>query len=390
MDKRAVMLDLIERASSAAGRVRTNPCVGAALVRDGSVKARSIHERYGTAHAEQALFDRLDTSSGGTLFCTLEPCIHRGKTAPCLNRVARRNVDEVILASRDPHPAVDGGGIRALRRLGIPVETGVASEAYEWVNRAYFHGARTGFPWIDAKSAMSADGYIAPRSGDSRWITGEKSREKGHEIRSRVDGVMVGANTLRRDDPRLTDRVTDSDHQPRAIVVCREPDNLPLDSHLMTDRAPETILVCADGNDADLLTELDERGVTILRARVDGGGLNWTQTLPRLRRLGLGRVLVEGGGVLLGSLLEAGYVQQMHLFYSGKVFGGGTGAYRLESVVHDVEDSPVGPLVSHSRLGQDVYVSRLMDTTRSDELLAGHRDWRSWLDRETNSEEGVS
>lgn len=384
------MLRLIREAARGTGRTRTNPLVAAGVVEDGELTTLAYHEEYGGPHAEQALLEKVSTEDVHTLFCTLEPCIHHGKTPPCLNQLVDRGIERVVLAHHDPHLAVRGKGIEALRRLGVDVEVGVASSEYRWVNRAYFNGVRTGMPWMEVKAAMSADGYIAPLSGESRWITGEQSRDFGHRLRSRVDGVMIGANTLRQDDPRLTDRVTDADRQPMAIVVCRELDELPLESHLLTERSSDTILVCPPDQPADLLEMLEQREVSIVETDLNDGTVNWKQLLPRLRRHGFGRILVEGGGFLVGRMLQAGWVNESHLFYSGKVFGEGTGAFQLGSPPVEVSDSELGRLIRQDRFGEDVYANRLHGATNPDQLLDGYESWSQWLNTAMSSQSEVS
>lgn len=382
-----IMRRLVAEAVRAEGRTRTNPMVGAGLVDEGDILATAYHRGYGEPHAETALLEDLDVPpSGDTLFCTLEPCIHRGKTAPCVNKIAGYGFDRVVIGSPDPHPAVAGRGIEALRALGYSVEVGPGRGMYEWVNRAYFYGVETGFPWIDVKMATSADGYISPVSGNSRWITGEESRREGHGLRSKVDAVMVGANTLRLDDPRLTDRVTESDRQPEAIVVCRDLSALPAEARLFTERAQDTTILCPASTPVQQIENFQERGVNVVQSSVSDQQLNWNQLLPRLRRRGMGRILVEGGGQLIGSLLEGGHVNEFHHFLSGNIFGEGIPSVDLNQPPVEVEEASSFQLLEHRSRGDDVYVRRLAERPGHEKYREGFQLWNDLKHNMTDDE----
>jgi diaminohydroxyphosphoribosylaminopyrimidine deaminase/5-amino-6-(5-phosphoribosylamino)uracil reductase len=358
--------DHMERALRAAsgglGHTGTNPMVGACLVRDGSVLAEAGHQKLGEAHAERRLMEQApDDLSGARLYLTLEPCIQYRRTPPCLPLLVDRGLDEVLLASRDPHSSVSGTGIRALRRLDVPVRDGVCEGENRWLNRAYFYRQTTGYPWIDLKLALSADGYLATPTRHSQWITGEESRAAGHRLRNRVDAVMVGAGTLRDDNPRLTDRVTGDDSQPRAVVVARSSRGLSLDQKLFQDRPRETILVIPPTFESTLRSRLSDRGVTILLTDQYGDRFDWRQVLPRLARLNVGRILVEGGAGLAGSLLDRNLVRECHLFYSGKLFGNGLPALRREESPRRVGDADDASLLRVERFEDDAYVHRLVE-----------------------------
>jgi len=254
------------------------------------------------------------------------------------------------------------------------VELGIGADAYRWVNRAYFYGVDTGYPWIDVKWAVSADSYIAPLSGESRWITGDQSRARGHRIRSRVDAVMIGANTLRQDDPRLTDRITDRGHQPDALVVTRDPASLPTDCQLFRKRADKTTLIVPRGS-AEIPSEIENCGVGLIHSSLRDNRYDWDRLLPRLRKQGYGRILVEGGGFLCGSLVEKGHACEIHGFYSGRMFGSGTESLQFTRPVNEVRQAPTARLLQAEPLGDDVYVHRLH--SRFEQLYQAYSTWRT-------------
>lgn len=354
------------------GRTGANPLVGACLVRDGDLLAGAGHRVSGEDHAERRLMrEAPEDLSGATLYLTLEPCVQYRRTPPCLPLLVGRGLGEVVVATVDPHPSVNGAGLEALRALGIPVRLGVREEDYRWLSRGYFHGQRTGYPWVDVKLALSADGYLATPNRHSQWITGEGSREEGHRLRARVDAVMVGAGTLRDDDPRLTDRVTGSDHQPKAIVVARSSRGIHPDATLLSERAEKTFLIVPPTFDETLLETLKDRGVTVLVSDLYGDRYDWRQVLPRLRNRDVGRILVEGGATLAGSLVDQSVVRELHLFYSGRLFGNGIPSLQRDRDPLTVDEAPEGDLLEVDRFGQDVYVRRLIEGDGEPAVTAG-------------------
>lgn len=348
------------RALNGAGRTGTNPLVGACLVDTDGVLAEAAHRRFGGPHAEAALLDEVDgIPSDAVLYVTLEPCVHDGKTPPCVPRILQREVDRLVYAHRDTDPRVDGQGLERLRQAGVRVSGPLRRPEYRWLNRAYFYRQRTGWPWLELKLALSGDGYIALESGESQWITGPGSRAHGHRLRSRADAVMVGAQTVRQDDPRLTDRVTGRHHQPRAVVVARSLDALPSASHLMTERPSSVILLVPKAASSARPAWVDDRGITVVEAPTCNDRFAWPEALSTLAEVGLGRILVEGGSFLAGTLLDAGVVNELHLFYSGRLFGEGIASVGTPLPGDGVTSRPRPELLEVRRFEQDVYVRRL-------------------------------
>ncbi|MFP4686817.1 MAG: bifunctional diaminohydroxyphosphoribosylaminopyrimidine deaminase/5-amino-6-(5-phosphoribosylamino)uracil reductase RibD [bacterium] len=357
------MMKAIEAAAAGIGKTATNPLVGTCLVRDGEILATSAHEKFGDLHAEAALFARHpDKIEGSDLYCTLEPCIHPGKTPPCLPLILNSGLRRIIIAHEDPHPAVAGAGLRALRASGFEVLYPLARQEYRWLNRAYFYRLKTGLPWLELKLALSSDGYIATASHHSRWLSGPESRHHVHELRSRCDAVMVGAGTLREDNPGLTVRHKPCDNQPLAIIITTKSDELPLECKLLTERAAETVIVLPAATSASLVRKLRRRAVTVLLSDLKKGRFIWKQVLPRLAKLDIGRILIEGGGGLAGSLMSAGYLNEAHLFYCGRFLGDGIKSVRLEEKINKVGEGPHAGLVKTKVYGDDLYIQRLFQS----------------------------
>ncbi len=358
------MLKAIEAASAGIGSTATNPLVGTCLVRGGEILATSAHKKFGDLHAEAALFNKHpDKLEGSDLYCTLEPCIHPGKTPPCLPLILNSGLRRIIIAHEDPHPAVAGAGLRALKRGGPEIVFPLARQEYRWLNRAYFYRVKTGFPWLELKLALSSDGYIATKSHHSRWLSGKESRIQVHELRRRCDAVMVGAGTLREDNPSLTVRHKSCDQQPLAIIITTKIDQLPLDCKLLTDRADEAILVLPADSPVKICRRLSRRGVTLLFSDLKDNRFIWKQVFARLAGLDIGRILIEGGGGLAGSLASGGYVNEAHLFYCGRFLGDGIKSVRLEKVINEVGEGPLAKLIDTEICGDDVYVRRLFEST---------------------------
>lgn len=295
----------LELAIQGQGAVEPNPMVGAVVVRDGKIIGEGWHKQYGGPHAE--VFALNGNAEGATLYVTLEPCCHHGKTPPCSRAVIAAGVRRVVVAMSDPFPRVAGGGIVELRAAGIEVEVGVCEAEAKALNAPYLTLIEKMRPWVVAKWAMTLDGRIATRTGESKWISNDLSRSKVHQLRGRVDAVIIGSGTALTDNPMLTARPPGPRVATRVVLDRRG--RLPIDSELVkTARNVPTIVV--GGNDA-----LREAGCEILD--VDLPGL--------LRELGnrrLTNVLVEGGAGILGAFFDAKLVDEVEVFLAPIVMGG--------------------------------------------------------------------
>jgi diaminohydroxyphosphoribosylaminopyrimidine deaminase/5-amino-6-(5-phosphoribosylamino)uracil reductase len=303
-------LSLAERGR---GTTRPNPMVGCVIVRGGKVIAEGWHERPGEDHGELAALRKLGFKArGATVYVTLEPCDHTGRTGPCSRALISAGVRRVVYAMRDPNPQVDGRGDRRLRKAGIAVTSGLLADEAAELNRAFVKWVTTGRPWVTLKAAISLDGRIATRSGDSKWITGEKARREAHRLRAQHDAILVGAGTIHADDPQLTVRgVRGTD--PRRVI---------LDGRLgvaATARAVPGALVVTRAVGGDALVAAGAE-VVVLPGR--DGRVDLEALLDELGRRELTSVLVEGGGEVHGAFLRAGLVDAVELFVAPKIIGG--------------------------------------------------------------------
>jgi diaminohydroxyphosphoribosylaminopyrimidine deaminase/5-amino-6-(5-phosphoribosylamino)uracil reductase len=325
-------------AARARGRTAPNPMVGAVVVSEGRIVGEGFHPGAGAPHAEALALRQAGVAAReGTLYVTLEPCCHYGRTPPCTEAVLASGVRRVVVAMVDPFPKVAGGGLSRLREAGLRVECGILEREARELDRAYLKAVESGLPWVTLKMAMTLDGKIATRTGDSRWVTGEAARRHVHRLRGWNDAVMVGIGTAKADNPLLTARLPGTRNPLRVVVDARA--ELPLESTLaQTARQIPTLI--GVGPDAD--TEaLEALGVRIERAPVAEGRLALEPLLRRLVGRGVHSVLCEGGARLAGSLLDAGLVDEVAWFIAPKLAGGeeapgpvaGRGAARMAEAV---------------------------------------------------------
>lgn len=299
------------------GFVEPNPMVGAVVLdAAGQVVGEGWHRRFGEVHAEVNAFAQAgEMATGGTLVVTLEPCCHFGKTPPCTDAVLKSGVRRVVVAMSDPFPKVAGGGVTILRDAGLDVEVGLCGSDAERLNAPYLKLLRTGRPWVHLKWAMTLDGKIATTTGDSKWISGEASRAAVHQLRGRMDAVIVGRGTVVADDPLLTARPPG----PRvaARVVLSASGELPTTSQLRNSATP-TLVFTAAGNEHKLAGWGE-----VVPLPVGDNGLSLDAVLDELGRRRMTNVLVEGGAGVLGAFLDGGHGDEFHVFVAPKVVGGG-------------------------------------------------------------------
>jgi diaminohydroxyphosphoribosylaminopyrimidine deaminase/5-amino-6-(5-phosphoribosylamino)uracil reductase len=319
----AHMRSALALARRGVGNTWPNPSVGCVVVKDGRVVARAVTAPGGRPHAESAALDLAGKAvSGSTVFVTLEPCCHWGRTPPCTDALISARVARVVIATRDPDPRVDGAGIARLRAAGIEVQEGVLREEADEVAAGFRTRIRQGRPLVTLKLASTLDGRIATRAGESRWITGRAARRAAHALRGRHDAVMVGVGTVMADDPALTCRLPG--YRPNRLVRVVADSHLrtPLSATLVATAAetPTWMLIRngADPERRDAFTDLGIRLVEVAGAEV---GVDPTQALWALGDAGLTRVLVEGGAQLAASLLRADLVDRIAWFHAPAVMG---------------------------------------------------------------------
>jgi diaminohydroxyphosphoribosylaminopyrimidine deaminase / 5-amino-6-(5-phosphoribosylamino)uracil reductase len=303
------------------GKTSPNPMVGAVLVKNGHVVSEGWHKQAGGPHAE-VFAVRGVKARGATLYVTMEPCCTWGKTPPCTDAIIAAGVRRVVVAALDPNPKHNGRGLKVLRRAGIRVESGLLAGKATAMNEAFNKWITTGMPVVIAKAAMSLDGKIATRTGDSKWITSEAARREAHKLRASVDAVMVGANTVIRDDPQLTVRHEVRGRQPFRVVVDAR-GRTPRNAKLFRDKhRTRTIILTTTLSPARWRRELALRGVGMLIVKAKGGRVDLRAALLALGKSNVTSLLVEGGGELLGSFFDARLVDAVALFLGPIVIGG--------------------------------------------------------------------
>ncbi len=323
----------LKEAAKGAGHVSPNPLVGCVIVRaDGTLLAKGHHARYGEPHAEtEALRQVKDERDliDATVYVTLEPCAHHGKTPPCAIALAETPIKRVVVALPDPNPKVDGKGIRLLRDASIRVDVGLMQEEAALQNEAFLKHMTTGRPLVVLKIAQTLDGYTAAPNGDSQWITGEEARREVHRMRARYDAVMVGRTTALIDNPALTVRMVEG-RQPKRIVIDGD-GSLPRHLNLFSDAGEErTIRIgwrAPSGHTPEdpllaLMAPGGFAGTTLTVAKRDGH-TDLAEALDRLGAMGIGSILVESGGDLASALLRRRLVDKLHVFIAPKLLGGG-------------------------------------------------------------------
>jgi diaminohydroxyphosphoribosylaminopyrimidine deaminase/5-amino-6-(5-phosphoribosylamino)uracil reductase len=312
--------DYMERALALAergrGRTTPNPMVGCVVVRDDEIIGEGFHERAGEPHAEVNALRHAGEVSGATVYVTLEPCAHHGKTPPCVDLLTERKPRRVVAAMEDPNPKVSGQGFAALRDAGVEVEVGLMEDEARRLNEAFIKHVATGLPFVIAKCAMSLDGKIATRTGDSKWVTGEAARLHVHRLRNEVDAILVGSRTVMLDDPSLTTRLPEGESRDPVRVI------LDADEYLLPDRrvfhldsAAPTWVAVPEGRGA-------EGADIVIPVPRGAGGLDLWALMRELGRRDIATVLIEGGGTTLASAFEAGIVDKVMFFVAPKIVGG--------------------------------------------------------------------
>ena len=324
MSDLAYMQRALELASRGAGLTSPNPLVGAVVVRDGAVVGEGYHHAAGGPHAEvEALRAAGSRARGATVYVTLEPCAHHGRTPPCAPGLVEAGVARVVVAMRDPNPRVDGRGLEVLRNAGIAVEDGVAAAEAQRLNRAFCTWVTQGRPLVTLKSAVTLDGKIADVHGGSRWITGEEARGEVHRLRSLSDGILVGVRTALADDPALTVRLsTPWPREPYRIVVDPQARLAP-DARLLSSGTPAKAVIAVGEQAAiDAVTRLEATGASVVRCPADGTRLDLRFLLQWLASREVTSLLVEGGGQTNAAFLEAGLVDRVAMFVAAVLLGG--------------------------------------------------------------------
>jgi len=358
------LLRAIELASQARGRTSPNPLVGAVLVKDGEVIGEGFHTAAGELHAErEALAAATRDPAGATLYVSLEPCCHHGRTPPCTDAIVEARIARVVVASDDPTEKASGRGLGILRDEGIQVDVAQGAPAHEarLINQPFRKHAKTGRPHVLFKSAMTLDGKVATQSGDSQWISGEESRTLSHHWRAEVDAVAVGIGTALADDPLLTARVEGVTRQPSRVVFDSEA-RLPASSQLVqTANQVPLLLVCSRAASRASTDALEAAGVEIIVATGENEAARVRSALSELGSRGIQSMLLEGGPHLAGAFLDAGEIDEVRLFVAPMLAGGRHARVPLEGQGVEAIDAAKRALTSDvQRIADDVLISARM------------------------------
>ena len=311
----------LELAKKGRGRTNPNPMVGAVIVKEGRIIGQGYHERCGEGHAEvNAFASCTEDPAGADMYVTLEPCSHYGKTPPCADLVIKKKIKKVYIGSLDPNPLVAGRGVRKLEEAGIEVESGILDDEVRKLNEIFMHYIKDKNPFVLLKFAMSLDGKIATGTGQSQWISCEKSREQVHLLRNQYMAIMVGIGTVLADDPSLTCRM-DGGRNPIRIIADSHL-KIPLDAKVLKDQAEaKTIIVTADGNE-ERKAALEQMGIEVLRCKGTDGEVDINVLMSILGKRGIDSVLVEGGGILNDAVLRSGEADKVMCFVAPMLIGG--------------------------------------------------------------------
>ncbi len=327
MDDQRYMKQALALAEKGQGWTSPNPMVGALLVKGGRVVGRGYHQRAGGPHAEVNAIDQAgERARGTTLYVTLEPCNHFGRTPPCTHKILDAGIRRVVVAMGDPNPGVAGGGNRYLQDHGIEVTTGICEKEARTLNEAFISWVSTGRPFVVVKCAATLDGRIATRTGDSRWVTGPASRQFVHRLRHAVDGIMVGVETVKKDDPSLTTRLDGADGSDPTRIVLDTHLSIPPTSKLLHQASPApTWVVCGKDAPADRRAALAAAGARVVTAALKDGRIDLSALMQQLGEKGITSLLIEGGGRVIGSAFAADIVNKICFFYAPKILGGDDG-----------------------------------------------------------------
>ena len=317
----------LELAARGAGHTSPNPMVGAVVVKNGEIVGRGWHQKAGGPHAEVHAIDEAgERARGAALFVTLEPCNHVGRTPPCTQKILSAGIAHVVMAMADPNPDVEGGGADFLIRNGVTVETGVCEDQARRLNEIFIKYIRTKRPFVVLKCAATLDGRIATRTGDSKWVTGPASRNYVHELRHRVDAIMVGINTVTTDNPRLTARLEGKEGVDPVRIILDTNLSIPEEANVLRiASAADTIIVTGNAAPSHKRERMEASGAKILVADLKDGRIDLDALMNRLGQMGITSLLIEGGATVAASALKAGIVDKVCFFYAPKILGGDDG-----------------------------------------------------------------
>ena len=340
------------------GTVSPNPIVGAVIVKDGRIIGEGYHQKYGEGHAEVNAFKNASEDvKGATMYVTLEPCSHYGKTPPCAEKIVEKKIKKVVIGTLDPNPLVSGRGVKILQDAGIEVESGILNDKCIKINEIFMKYIVKKEPFVVMKSAMSLDGKIATAAGESKWITGEESRRNVHVLRKELSAIMVGVETVIKDDPELTCRIENGINPIRIVVDSTL--RIPIDSKIIkTADKVKTIIATTKKAEKNTIEILEDYGVQIIIADTNKEGrVDLKDLMKKLGEAKIDSILLEGGAKLNFSALEEGIVDKVQIYIAPKIIGGenakgpvgGLGIDKLEQAFKLKE-------ITYKTVGEDILI----------------------------------
>lgn len=350
----------LELSLKAMGYTSPNPMVGCVIVKNGIIIGEGYHEKYGGLHAERnALANCKESPEDATLYVTLEPCCHYGKTPPCTEAIIQNKIKKVVIACLDPNPLVAGKGCEILKGYGIEIVTGVLEKECQKTNEVFMHYIKKKKPFIATKYAMTLDGKIASYTGDSKWVTGEQAREHVQGLRKYYKGIMVGIGTVLADDPMLNCRLEKSVDPVR--IICDSKMQIPLDSQIVRTAKdiPTIVAACRQYANSKKLTALQEKNVEVIF--LEGEEVDLHQLLSILGKKQIDSILVEGGGKLHASFLEKALINRVYAYIAPKLIGGSEALSPIEGIgIEKMQCAKELEEIEIEQLGQDILITGVL------------------------------
>ncbi|MBT3310744.1 MAG: bifunctional diaminohydroxyphosphoribosylaminopyrimidine deaminase/5-amino-6-(5-phosphoribosylamino)uracil reductase RibD [Desulfobacterales bacterium] len=341
------------------GYTSPNPMVGAVVVKNHKIVGTGWHRNAGGPHAEvNAINDAGDQVKGSTIYVTLEPCNHTGRTPPCTEKIIDSGIRHVVVAMEDPNPDVKGGGIKRLKEHGITVTSGICEDEAKKLNEIFVKYIRTKKPFVVLKCASTLDGRIATRTGDSKWITGVESRRYAHEIRHLVDGIMVGIDTVKQDNPSLTTRLDGKEGLDPARIILDTRLSIHEDAGILhLDSKSETLIITGLNISNDKKALIERNGIKVIKVPEKEGRIDLKALMDILGDMGITSLLIEGGSRVINSALSAGIVDKIFFFYAPKILGGDNGVPVCRGEGPDLMSESIQVKdIEVKRFGEDVLI----------------------------------
>ena len=353
------MKRVLELAARGSGSTSPNPLVGAVIVKEGRIIGEGWHERAGEPHAEiNAIRNTSEDVENSTIYVNLEPCSHFGRTPPCAEELVKRKFKRVVVAMEDPNPLVAGQGIKLLRDNGIQVDVGIDRIEALMLNDIFIKHITKKTPFVLLKTAMTLDGKTATKTGDSKWISGELSREYVHHLRNRYSSILVGLNTVEKDDPELTARLEGVENINPIRIIMDSRGRIPADAKVLRiEKDKRTIIATTENMCEEKQKYLEDKGAELIITDNKEGKVNIRQLMEKLYQKGIDSILVEGGGTVAASFLEEGYIDKVSFFIAPIIIGGSTAPTPvMGSGVSFIRDGYKLKYQRVSTFGQDILV----------------------------------